>query len=117
MPQSLALVLVHLVFSTRDRKPFLHGAIRSEMHAYLATVASHAENVSLRVGGTADHVHIALFLSRTDSIARIVERLKVSSSKWIKTKAPEFARFGLAERLRCVFRRSWGSYGFGAIHR
>ena len=94
MPQSLARVLVHVVFSTRDRKPFLNDALRGEVHAYLATVASQAENVSLRVGGTADHVHIALFLSRTDSLARVVERLKVSSSKWIKTKSPDSSRFG-----------------------
>jgi REP element-mobilizing transposase RayT len=93
MSQSLARVLVHIVFSTRDRKPFLTDAIRGEMHAYLATVASEAENVSLRIGGTADHVHVALFLARTDTVAKVVERLKVSSSKWIKAKGPEFARF------------------------
>jgi putative transposase len=94
MSQSLSRVLVHIVFSTRDRRPFLNDAVRGELHAYLATVASHAENVSVRVGGTTDHIHVALFLSRTDTVAKVIERLKVSSSKWIKTKGPEFAWFG-----------------------
>jgi REP element-mobilizing transposase RayT len=93
MPQSLARVLVHIVFSTRDRKPWLDESIRGEMHAYLATVVSDGENASVRVGGIADRVHIAIFLSRTESIARLVERLKVSSSKWVKSKDPRFAKF------------------------
>ncbi|GAC1416108.1 MAG: hypothetical protein NVSMB62_05250 [Acidobacteriaceae bacterium] len=64
------------------------------MHAYLAAVLNSSENVCVRVGGSADHVHVALFLARTESVAKVVEKLKVSSSKWIKTKGPEFAKFG-----------------------
>jgi REP element-mobilizing transposase RayT len=94
VPQSLSYVLVHLVFSTKDRRPLLKDGIRGEMHAYLASVLNGSENICVRVGGVADHVHIALFLARTESISRVVERLKVSSSKWIKQKGPEFARFG-----------------------
>ena len=93
MSQSLARVLVHIVFSTRDRRPLLTDTIRPELYAYLVAVLSHTEHVSVRVGGVADHVHVALFLSRTESIAKVVERLKASSSQWIKSKGPEFARF------------------------
>jgi REP element-mobilizing transposase RayT len=64
------------------------------MHVYLASVLNSSENVCVRIGCVADHVHIALFLARTESISRVVERLKVSSSKWIKQKGPEFAKFG-----------------------
>jgi REP element-mobilizing transposase RayT len=94
VPQSLSYVLVHLVFSTKDRRPFLKDAIRTEMHAYLASVLNGSESTCVRVGGVADHVHIALFLARTETVSRVVERLKVSSSKWIKTKGPEFTKFG-----------------------
>jgi putative transposase len=94
MPQSLSYVLVHLVFSTKDRRPWLKDGIRGEMHAYLASVLNRSENVCVRVGGVADHVHVAVFIARTESLAKLVERLKVSSSKWIKTKGPEFAKFG-----------------------
>ena len=64
------------------------------MHAYLASVLNGSENACVRVGGVADHVHIALYLGRAESVSRVVERLKISSSKWIKTKGPEFSRFG-----------------------
>jgi REP element-mobilizing transposase RayT len=94
MPQSISYVLVHLVFSTKDRRPLLNDAIRGEVHAYLASVLNGSDNVCVRVGGVADHVHIAMFVARTESISKVMERLKVSSSKWIKTKGPEFAKFG-----------------------
>jgi putative transposase len=92
MSQSLARVLVHIVFSTKDRRPWLGDVIRLDMHAYLAGTAQ-AHDVLLRVGGVADHVHLAVFLSRTESISTLVERLKVSSSKWIKGRGPEFSTF------------------------
>ena len=63
------------------------------MHAYLASVIG-PENICVRVGGVSDHVHVALYIARTESMSRLVERLKVSSSKWIKMKGPEFAKFG-----------------------
>jgi putative transposase len=93
MPQSLPYVLVHLIFSTKQRRPFLSEAIRSEMYAYLASVMG-SDNICVRVGGVSDHVHVALFIARTESMSKLVERLKVSSSKWIKTKGPEFTKFG-----------------------
>ena len=94
MPQSLSYVLVHLVFSTKGRRPTLVDAIRGEMHTYLASLLNGSDNTCVRVGGVADHVHIALYLARTDSMSKVVERLKVASAKWIKTKGPEFAGFG-----------------------
>ena len=93
MPQSLSYVLVHLIFSTKGRRPFLTDVIRGEMCAYVASAVG-AENICVRVGGVSDHVHVALFIARTETMSKLVERLKVSSSKWIKTKGPEFAKFG-----------------------
>ncbi len=65
VPQSIGFVLVHLVFSTKDRRPLLKETIRAEMHVYLASVLSGSENVCVRVGGGDDHVHVAMFLART----------------------------------------------------
>ena len=80
MPQSLSLNLVHLIFSTKDRMPLLDAEIRPQLHAYLATVARHGDGECYRVGGVADHVHLALRLSRTVTLADLVSELKTSSS-------------------------------------
>ena len=87
MPQSLSNVLVHLVFSTKHRRPFLiDKEVRNEMHAYLGGTCNNLDCPVLIVGGVADHVHILCALSRNLSIAKIVGEIKRSSSKWVKTK-------------------------------
>src|SRR6266404_6277095 len=93
MPQSLSRILIHLVFSTKNRLRILTPAIQSELHPYLAGTLDNIECPSLRVGGVEDHVHLFFGLSRTRTIADLVETVKTSSSKWIKTKGVEFADF------------------------
>jgi REP element-mobilizing transposase RayT len=93
MPQSLSRVLVHLVFSTKNREPVLAPPIRAELHPYLAGTLDRIDCPSLRVGGVADHVHLFFGLSRTRTIAEVVEVVKTSSSKWLKTKGAAFGGF------------------------
>ena len=93
MPQSLARVLVHLVFSTKNRVPVLSPAIRAELHPYLSVVLNNDGCPSLRAGGVEDHVHLCFALSRTRTIAQVVENVKTSSSKWLKTKGAALADF------------------------
>jgi putative transposase len=87
MPESHAFALIHIVFSTKNRTANLNAEIRPQLHAYLATVARNAGCDCYRVGGVADHVHLAIRLSRTSTIAKLVQELKTSSSKWLKTHA------------------------------
>ncbi len=78
MPQSLSKVIIHIIFSTKDRD------VRPRMHAYLATICRDVGAEFVRVGGVADHVHIVTTLPRTVSQAQLVEQIKKASSKWIK---------------------------------
>jgi putative transposase len=105
MPQSLSLVIAHIIFSTKDRFPCLDSATRPHLHAYLATVARNSKCETYRVGGTGDHVHLAVRLARTISIAELVEELKTSSSKWLKTPRPELRRF--------AWQRGYGAFSVG----
>ena len=93
MPQSLSRILVHLDFSTKNREPVLSTPLQTELHPYLAGTLDQIDCPTLRVGGVADHVHLLFGLSRTKSIAEIVEALKTASSKWIKSKNPRLANF------------------------
>ncbi len=65
MPQSLSKVIVHLIFSTRDRESWLDRKVRQRIHAYLATICRDLGAQAHRVGGVADHVHIITTLPRT----------------------------------------------------
>jgi REP element-mobilizing transposase RayT len=93
MPQSLSSLLTHVVFSTKNREPSLIGNAGSEIHPYLTGVLNNIGCPSLQVGGVADHVHLFFRLGRTKAMAEVVETVKTSSSKWIKTKGAESANF------------------------
>jgi REP element-mobilizing transposase RayT len=94
MPQSLAQVYLHIVFSTKNREAFLEDdVLRKEMHKYLAGGCINLECPSLEIGGVEDHVHILCRLSRKISIADLVAELKRESSKWIKLRDPRQAKF------------------------
>jgi REP element-mobilizing transposase RayT len=92
MPQSLSNVLLHVIFSTKDRVPFLQdAALREELHAYLIGTLRDIDCLSLKVGGVADHIHALCRLSRTMTIADLIEAMKTSSSKWVKREHPTSA--------------------------
>jgi putative transposase len=93
MPQSLSRILVHMVFSTKNREPLLSAALQNELHPYIAGTLDHIDCPSLRVGGVEDHVHLLFGLSRTKTIAEIVETVKTASSKWIKAKDARLSAF------------------------
>ena len=68
MPQSLARILLHIIFSTKNRESyFIDQAIRQDLHAYLAATANHLGCQTIRVGGIADHVHVVCSLGRLTS--------------------------------------------------
>jgi putative transposase len=71
MPQSLTKLYAHLIFSTKNRQPFLDESIRPRVHAYLATVIRSLDSPWVVVGGVADHVHIPIRLRQTSSAGRI----------------------------------------------
>lgn len=95
MPQSLSKVVLHVVFSTKERFPFLDAGIRPGLHGYMATVCRgiDASAEAYRVGGVSDHVHVACRLPRTVPTAKLVEELKTASSKWIKQQGEQYAKF------------------------
>ena len=93
MAQSLSKVIVHIVFSTKDREPLLDAKIRPRVHAYLASICRDLGGDVPGVGGVADHVHIITTLPRTISQSDLIEQIKKMSSKWIKTADPAYRGF------------------------
>jgi len=91
MPQSHSSIILHLVFSTKNRQPFLQKGMRERVHAYMATVyRSLAPNCeAYRVGGVSDHVHLAIELPRTISVSELVKTIKVKTTGWVRSQ-PDF---------------------------
>ena len=93
MPQSLGKVILHIIFSTKNREPWLGSNVRPRMHGYLATMCRELGADLVHVGGVADHVHIVTTLPRTVSQAQMIERIKKTSSKWIKALDARYRGF------------------------
>jgi len=105
MPQSLSSILIHLVFSTKNREPFITPAIETELHPYLAKIFRELKSPSLTIDGTVDHLHILFSLGRVIKVADLIEEVKTESSKWIKTKGWEFRNFH--------WQRGYGAFSIG----
>ena len=93
MPQSLAQVLVHLIFSTKNRDPLLPDEIRSELHPYMATILTGMDSSAILINSVEDHAHVFFHLSKNRALCDVIESLKKDSSKWIKTKARTYRNF------------------------
>ena len=93
MPQSLARLHVHLIFSTKLRAAMLHDGIRDSLHRYMAVVLQNLGCPPTLINSVEDHVHILFELNRTVAISTVVEDVKKSSSRWIKTLGADFAEF------------------------
>jgi REP element-mobilizing transposase RayT len=87
MSQSLTNLLVHIIFSTANREPFLRDApLRSEMHRFLGGVVKHHDGNAISVGGVADHVHLLCVVPKTMSVSDLVRELKRGSSLRVKER-------------------------------
>ena len=87
MAQSLSHLVVHAVFSTKDRRPLLRSQeIRAETYAYMAGILKNLQRHPVEIGGVEDHVHILCSLSKSIAFADMIGRLKGSTSKKLREK-------------------------------
>jgi putative transposase len=94
MPQSLIKLYLHIVFSTKDRFPFLNEKnIRNETHAYIGGILKNMDSQPIIIGGVADHVHILCLISKNHAVSKVIGELKRVSSIWIKTKGGLLTKF------------------------
>ena len=83
MPSTHTSLHVHVVFSTKDRRPSIDSAWRSRLYEYLGGLIRTAQAVPEAIGGAADHVHLLIGLRATHALATLVQDIKQTSSRWI----------------------------------
>ncbi|MBX3415590.1 MAG: IS200/IS605 family transposase [Pirellulales bacterium] len=93
MGQSLARLHIHVIFSTKHRELWITDAVRDSLHAYMAKVLQDIECRPVLINSVEDHIHLLFDLARTVAVSVVVERVKKSTSKWIKTQGQEFRGF------------------------
>ena len=86
MAQSLANILIHAIWSTKDRRPVIRDDVRAGLHGYMAGILKNLESPALIINSVADHVHILCQLSKNIAACKLVEEVKKNSTKWMKAK-------------------------------
>jgi len=93
MGQSLVKNYIHIIYSTKNRQPFIQQEYEIELYKYLGGVCKAHDCAPIQVGGHLDHVHILCLLSKRMTIADLLEEVKTDSSKWMKKRAAELKNF------------------------
>ena len=104
MPQSLVKILVHIVFSTKDRRELITPEIEPRLYGYIGGIIENNGGRMIIAGGMPDHAHILASVGRT-GIGELVGDIKRDSSSWIKKQGPEFASF--------YWQRGYGAFSIG----
>ena len=91
---SFASLLVHVIFSTKDRACDLSPELAARLFPYMAGIIRERKGVPLIINGPADHVHLLVRIPATESIADLLRVLKTNSSRWVHEQFPEHRSFG-----------------------
>jgi putative transposase len=93
MSQSFVQFYAHIVFHTKNNLKLIRPEIEKELYSYLGGILKNLRSNPIQIGGTSDHIHILCTLPKTIALADLVEEIKKSSSKWIKSKGPSYLNF------------------------
>ena len=95
MSQSVAKVAIHIVFSTKHRKPWLRNRdLCNELYAYMATILrDNVDSPVIIINGVEDHIHGLCLLSRKFAIMKVIQEAKTETSKWLKKQSPTTREF------------------------
>ncbi len=97
MPHSFVSQLVHCIFATKNREPWITDDFRDRLCAYMGGIARNHRASALAIGAVADHVHILLSLPSTLSVSKAIQILKGNSSHWIHETFPDKSHFAWQE--------------------
>jgi len=93
MAQSLCKIYLHIIFHKKTTSPSLMTEHKERLHQYIGKLANNFGNQIICVGGTEDHVHALVMMSKSETLTHLVEEIKRNSSRWIKTLSPEYENF------------------------
>jgi len=105
MPQSLSNILLHIVFSTKNRQSYIDETIETELFKYVATACRSLDCPTHGIGAADDHIHICCSLGRTTTVSSLIQHIKQDSSKWMKLQGAPYADF--------AWQNGYGAFSIG----
>jgi putative transposase len=93
MANTFTCLYYHLIFSTKNREPWIRHDVESRVWSYMGGIACDNRMTPIQIGGMPDHVHAVVALPTTLSLSEAVKQLKGGSSKWVKDAVPGLKGF------------------------
>src|SRR5438128_40090 len=104
MPQSIVKILVHMVWSTKERQRIIEPEIEPRLFAYISAIIENNNGRMIEAGGDADHTHILASIGRCD-VSQLIGDVKRDTSRWIKKQGPQYRNF--------YWQRGYGAFSIG----
>lgn len=108
MAHTYTNVLIHYIFSTKNREPIITAELQDRLWPYMGGIARENNMKALAIGGVKDHVHLLLSIPPTLSIAKAIQLIKGGSSKWVHDTFPNHKHFHWQE--------GYGAFSMGFSH-
>jgi REP element-mobilizing transposase RayT len=109
MPQSFANNLTHLIFSTKDRQPWIADDWRDDLHGYIGGIIRRNGSDLISAGSVEDHIHLLFPLPRTVAISEMVKEIKSGSTRWIRESTSRHKGF--------CWQAGYGSFSISSSHK
>ncbi|MEJ2537191.1 MAG: IS200/IS605 family transposase [Calditrichia bacterium] len=93
MAHSYTNILIHYIFSTKNRERIITEKFQERLHPYMGGIARENNMRALAIGGIEDHVHLLVSLPPTLAIAKAIQLIKGGSSKWVHDTSPTLKKF------------------------
>jgi putative transposase len=97
MPGTYSKILLHIVFSTKHREPWITPGIAARLYPYIGGIVRTERGLLYDIGGVEDHVHIYLRWRPDGSISDLMRAVKARSSMWIHAEFPALREFAWQE--------------------
>jgi REP element-mobilizing transposase RayT len=97
MPGTYSQILLHIIFSTKQRHPWITPDIAERMYPYMGGIVRAEKGVLYNIGGVEDHVHMYLRWRPDESMSDLMRAVKARSSKWVHDTFPALGAFAWQE--------------------
>jgi len=97
MPGTYSQILLHIVFSTKQREPWITSEVAERLYSYMGGIVRAEKGVLYDIGGIEDHVHMYLRWRTDESVSNLMRTVKARSSKWVHDTFPTLGPFAWQE--------------------
>ena len=97
MPGTYSQILLHIVFSTKHREPWIKSDVSQRLYSYMGGIVRAESGALYDIGGVEDHVHMYVRWRPDEAVSNVMRTVKARSSKWVHDTFPALAGFAWQE--------------------